>query len=115
MAWGIKRFSNDALRQKFVDISVPQAQTIGLTLPDLELSFNQESGHWDFGAIDWSELWRVIKGDGACNAERIEHRVGAHNEGAWVRQAASAYAAKQTGAKQAGGQQGRARQDEYVA
>ena len=114
MAWGIKRFSNDALRQKFVDISVPQAQTIGLTLPDLELSFNQESGHWDFGAIDWSELWRVIKGDGACNAERIEHRVGAHNEGAWVRQAASAYAAKQSSATRAGAKQDHGRQDEYV-
>ena len=115
MAWGIKRFSNDALRQKFVDISGPQAQTNGLTLPDLELSFNQESGHWDFGAIDWSELWRVIKGDGACNAERIEHRVGAHNEGAWAREAASAYAAKQSSATRAGAKQDHGRQDEYVA
>ena len=105
MAWGIKRFSNDALRQKFVDMSVPQAQKIGLTLPDRDLRLNEETGHWDFGAIDWSELWRVIKGDGACNAERIEHRVRAHSEGAWVREAANAYAAKQT----------RARQDEYVA
>ena len=105
MAWGIKRFSNDDLRQKFVDMSVPQALKIGLTLPDPDLRLNEESGHWDFGAIDWSELWRVIKGDGACNAERIEHRVGAHNEGAWVREAGAAYAAKQ----------GRARQDEYVA
>ena len=105
MAWGIKRFSNDALRQKFVDMSVPQAQKIGLTLPDPDLRLNEETGHWDFGVIDWSELWRVIKGDGACNAERIEHRVRAHSEGAWVREAANAYAAKQT----------RARQDEYVA
>ena len=105
MAWGIKRFSNDALRQKFVDMTVPQAHKIGLTLPDPDLRLNQESGHWDFGAVDWSELWRVIKGDGACNAERIEHRVSAHNEGAWVREAANAYAAKQD----------RAQQEEYVA
>jgi ring-1,2-phenylacetyl-CoA epoxidase subunit PaaA len=96
MAWGIKRFSNDALRQRFVDISVPQAHTIGLTLPDSDLRFNEETGHWDFGAIDWSELWRVIKGDGPCNAERIEHRVKAHNDGAWVREAATAYAARQS-------------------
>ena len=105
MAWGIKRFSNDALRLKFVDMSVPQAQKIGLTLPDPDLRLNEATGHWDFGVIDWSELWRVIKGDGACNAERIEHRVRAHNEGAWVREAANGYAAKQS----------RARQDEYVA
>jgi ring-1,2-phenylacetyl-CoA epoxidase subunit PaaA len=95
MAWGIKRFSNDALRQKFVDMTVPQAGKIGLTLPDPDLSLNQGTGHWDFGVIDWSELWRVIKGDGACNAERIEHRLGAHNDGQWVREAANAYAAKQ--------------------
>jgi ring-1,2-phenylacetyl-CoA epoxidase subunit PaaA len=96
MAWGIKRFTNDALRQRFVDISVPQAHTIGLTLPDPDLRFDEDTGHWGFGAIDWSELWRVIKGDGACNAERIEHRVDAHNDGAWVREAAIAYAAKQS-------------------
>ncbi|MEO8555465.1 MAG: 1,2-phenylacetyl-CoA epoxidase subunit PaaA [Actinomycetota bacterium] len=101
MAWGIKRFSNDALRQKFVDMTVPQAQKIGLTLPDPDLHLNEGSGHWEFGAIDWSELSRVINGDGACNAERIEHRVGAHHEGAWVREAATAYAAKQARAKQA--------------
>jgi ring-1,2-phenylacetyl-CoA epoxidase subunit PaaA len=94
MAWGIKRFANDELRQKFVDMTVPQAQKLGLALPDPDLRFNEASGHWDFGAIDWSELRRVIKGDGACNAERIEHRVAAHNQGRWVREAASAYAAK---------------------
>ena len=104
MAWGIKRFSNDALRQKFVDMSVPQAQKIGLTLPDADLRWNEGTRHWDFGVIDWSELWRVIKGDGACNAERIEHRVGAHNEGAWVREAGNAYASKQA----------RTQQEEYV-
>ena len=101
MAWGIKRFSNDALRQKFVDMTVPQAKKIGLTLPDPDLRLNEGTGHWAFGVIDWSELWRVIKGDGACNAERIEHRVGAHNEGAWVREAANAYAAKQARVQQA--------------
>ena len=105
MAWGIKRFSNDDLRQKFVDMTVPQAHKLGLTLPDPDLRFNHERGHWDFGAIDWSELWRVIKGDGACNAERLEHRVGAHNEGAWVREAANAYAAKHA----------RTQREEYVA
>jgi len=105
MAWGIKRFSNDDLRQKFVDMTVPQAHKLGLRLPDPDLRFNQERGHWDFGAIDWSELWRVLKGDGACNAERIEHRLAAHNEGAWVREAANAYAAKQE----------RSQQPEFVA
>jgi len=95
MAWGIKRFSNDALRQKFVDMTVPQAEKIGLTLPDADLRWNEETGHWDFGAVDWTELQRVIRGDGPCNAERIERRLGAHNEGAWVREAASAYAVKQ--------------------
>jgi len=110
MAWGIKRFSNDALRQKFVDMTVPQAQKIGLTLPDPDLHLNEQSGHWEFGAIDWSELFRVINGDGACNAERIEHRVGAHHAGAWVREAATAYAAKQAGATRA-----RATQAEHVA
>ncbi|WP_083450266.1 1,2-phenylacetyl-CoA epoxidase subunit PaaA [Luteipulveratus mongoliensis] len=94
MAWGIKRFSNDDLRQKFVDITVPQAQKLGLTLPDPDLRWNDERGHWDFGEIDFDELWRVVKGDGPCNAERIEHRVRAHDEGAWVREAANAYADK---------------------
>jgi ring-1,2-phenylacetyl-CoA epoxidase subunit PaaA len=105
MAWGIKRFTNDALRQKFVDMTVPQSERLGLTLPDPDLRFNDETGHWDFGAIDWSELWRVLKGDGACNAERIERRVAAHNQGAWVREAATAYAAKQN----------RKQRKEYVA
>ena len=99
MAWGIKRFSNDDLRQKFVDMMVPQAQRLGLTLPDPDLCFNEESGHWEFGPIDWDEFWRVLRGDGACNAERIEHRVTAHEEGAWVREAATAYADKHDGAR----------------
>ena len=95
MAWGIKRFTNDALRQKFVDMTVPQAQKLGLTLPDPDLRWNAERGHWDFGAIDWDEFWRVLKGDGPCNEQRLAHRRGAHEEGAWVREAATAYAAKQ--------------------
>jgi ring-1,2-phenylacetyl-CoA epoxidase subunit PaaA len=95
MAWGIKRFSNDDLRQKFVDMMVPQAQRLGLELPDPQLRWNEERGHWDFGPIDWDEFWRVLKGDGPCNAERIAHRVKAHEDGAWVREAAVAYAGKQ--------------------
>ena len=95
MAWGIKRFSNDDLRQKFVDMMVLQADKLGLTLPDPDLRWNEERGHWDYGPIDWDEFWRVLRGDGPCNAERIEHRRGAHEEGAWVREAANAYAAKQ--------------------
>ena len=94
MAWGIKRFSNDDLRQKFVDMMVPQAQRLGLELPDPQLRWNEERGHWDFGPIDWDEFWRVLKGDGPCNAERLAHRRAAHEEGAWVREAANAYAAK---------------------
>ncbi|HEY7721270.1 MAG TPA: 1,2-phenylacetyl-CoA epoxidase subunit PaaA [Pedococcus sp.] len=95
MAWGIKRFANDDLRQKFVDMMVPQADKLGIVLPDPDLRWNAERGHYDFGPIDWDEFWRVLKGDGACNAERIAHRVAAHDEGAWVREAATAYAAKQ--------------------
>lgn len=96
MAWGIKRFSNDDLRQRFVDMIVPQAQVLGLTLPDPDLRWDEASGHWSFGAIDWSELDRVIRGDGPCNAQRMERRRTAHEEGAWVRESATAYAAKHT-------------------
>ncbi len=94
MAWGIKRFTNDELRERFVDMTVPQAEALGLTLPDPHLRWNSERGHYDFGAIDWSELTRVIKGDGPCNAQRMERRRTAHEEGAWVREAADAYAEK---------------------
>lgn len=94
MAWGIKRFTNDDLRQKFVDMTVPQAMKLGITLPDPDLRWNEERGHWDFGQIDWDEFWRVLKGDGPCNAQRIATRVAAHEEGAWVREAAVAYAEK---------------------
>ena len=95
MAWGIKRHGNDELRQRFVDMTVPQAQVLGLTLPDDDLRFDEASGHWRFGAIDWDEFHAVLSGDGPCNAERIEHRRRAHDEGAWVREAANAYAEKQ--------------------
>ncbi len=94
MAWKIKRHSNDDLRQKFVDMSVPQAEALGLTLPDPELQWNVERGHYDFGPIDWDEFWRVVKGDGPCNRQRLDTRVRAHEEGAWVREAATAYAEK---------------------
>ncbi len=95
MAWKIKRHTNDELRQKFVDMSVPQADVLGVTFPDPELRWNAERGHYDFGSPDWDELMAVIKGNGPCNAERVATRRAAHTEGAWVREAASAYAAKQ--------------------
>jgi ring-1,2-phenylacetyl-CoA epoxidase subunit PaaA len=94
MAWKIKRHSNDELRQKFVDMCVPQAEVLGLTLPDPELRWNAGRGHYDFGEIDWSEFTRVVKGNGPCNRQRLEHRVAAHSDGRWVREAAAAHAAK---------------------
>jgi ring-1,2-phenylacetyl-CoA epoxidase subunit PaaA len=94
MAWGIKRFSNDTLRQRFVDMTVPQAEVLGLTLPDPDLRWNEERGSWDFGEIDFTELYEVVRGNGPCNAERLGHRVQAHEDGAWVRDAAAAYAGK---------------------
>jgi len=94
MQWRIKRFSNDELRQRFVDMTVPQAELIGLTIPDADLKWNEESGHYDFGAIDWSEFWQVVNGDGPCNKERLAARVKAHEDGAWVREAAQAHAEK---------------------
>jgi ring-1,2-phenylacetyl-CoA epoxidase subunit PaaA len=95
MAWGIKRFSNDDLRQRFVDMTVPQAEALGLTLPDPEIRWNEERDHYDFGEVDFTELFEVIKGRGPCNQQRMAHRVAAHEDGAWAREAASAYAAKQ--------------------
>jgi len=94
MAWKIKLFSNDDLRQKFVDICVPQAEVLGLELPDPELRWNAERGHYDFGPIDWDEFRAVLRGDGPCNAQRLAHRRRVHAEGEWVRAAAAAYAAK---------------------
>ena len=96
MAWGIKRFSNDELRQRFVDMTVQQADVLGLTLPDPDLRWDAETGHYEFGEIDWSEFKRILRGDGPCNAERVERRKAAHDNGAWVRDAATAYAKKQS-------------------
>ncbi len=95
MAWGIKRFSNDELRQKFVDMTVPQAAALGLALPDPDLRWHDETGHYEYGAIDFEELFRVIAGHGPCNAQRMAHKLAAHEAGAWVREAAAAYEAKQ--------------------
>ena len=94
MAWRIKRDTNDTLRQRFVDMSVPQAQALGVTLPDPELRWDEAAGHWHFGTPDWDEFKRVVAGDGPCNEERIRRRREAHEEGAWVREAAAAHAAK---------------------
>lgn len=101
MRWGIKRISNDDLRQKFVDACVPQAELLGVTLPDPDLKWNAEREHHDFGAIDWSEFWRVVNGDGPCNRERLAARVKAWDDGAWVREAALAHARKQAAKEQA--------------
>jgi ring-1,2-phenylacetyl-CoA epoxidase subunit PaaA len=94
MAWRIKRFSNDELRQRFVDVCAKQVEVLGLNLPDPDLRWNDERGHFDFGAPNWEEFWRVISGDGPCNRQRLRTRVRAHDAGRWVREAASAYAAK---------------------
>ncbi len=94
MRWGIKRFSNDELRQRFVDMTVPQSQALGLTLPDPELAYDADSGHWRTGPMDFTELYEVVQGNGPCNAVRMAHRVGAHERGAWAREAAAAYADK---------------------
>lgn len=95
MKWKIKRFSNDDLRQKFIDATVPQAEHLGLTIPDPDLKWNEERGHYDHGEIDFKELFEVIKGNGPCNKERLQARIDAHEEGAWVRDAAEAYQHRQ--------------------
>jgi ring-1,2-phenylacetyl-CoA epoxidase subunit PaaA len=95
MRWGIKRESNDALRQKFVDACVEQARVLGVTLPDPDLRWNPERGQHDIGAIDWTEFWNVVNGHGPCNRERLATRVSAAERGAWVREAATVHAAKQ--------------------
>ncbi|MGA8025622.1 MAG: Phenylacetic acid catabolic protein, partial [Bryobacteraceae bacterium] len=94
MRWKIKLFSNDELRQKFVDQTVPQAEYLGLKIPDPDLKWNAERGHYDFGKIDWDEFYNVLKGNGPCNRERLRARTEAHEQGAWVREAAAAYAEK---------------------
>ena len=95
MAWKIKRSTNDELRQQMVDITVPQAEMIGLTIPDADLKWNEETQHYDYGEIDWDEFWSVVKGNGPCNKERVDARRKAKENGEWVREAANAYAAKQ--------------------
>ena len=95
MAWKIKRFSNDELRQKFIDVTVKQAEFLGISVPDPDLKFDEETGHYTFGEIDWQEFIEVIAGNGPCNRQRMEKRRKAHSEGEWVRDAAQAYASKQ--------------------
>ena len=94
MKWKIKRKTNDELRQQFVDITVPQADYLGLKMPDPELKWNEERGHYDFGEIDWDEFWQVVKGNGPCNRERVAARQKAWDDGKWVREAALGYAEK---------------------
>jgi ring-1,2-phenylacetyl-CoA epoxidase subunit PaaA len=94
MAWKIKRHSNDELRQRFIDQTIPQLQILGCTAPDPDLKFNEETRHWEYGEIDWTEFFEVLKGNGPCNKERIAQRKKAIDGGAWVREAAVAYANK---------------------
>lgn len=94
MEWKIKRFSNDELRQRFVDMIVPQAEALGLHFEDPDLKWNEERGHYDFGELDWAEFKSVIKGEGPCNVQRMQRRRQAHDDGAWVREAAAVYAEK---------------------
>jgi len=94
MAWRIKRHTNDELRQKFVDMTVPQAEFLGLTVPDPDLKWNEERGHYDFGEMPWDEFFEVLKGNGPCNRQRLETRRAAFDNGAWVREAAAAHADK---------------------
>ena len=95
MRWKIKRFTNDELRQKFVDITVPQAEFLGLRVPDSDLRWDEESQHYRFGTIDWTEFQQILAGNGPCNRERVEARRRAHEGGRWVREAALAHAEKQ--------------------
>ncbi|OZB85085.1 1,2-phenylacetyl-CoA epoxidase subunit PaaA [Microbacterium sp. 13-71-7] len=102
MQWKIKRFSNDDLRQRFVGMLVPQAEILGVTLPDPELRLDEETGQYAMGEIDWDEFFEVVRGNGPCNAERLQRRRDAHAEGAWVREAAAEYARKQAARAQSG-------------
>jgi len=94
MRWKIKRFTNDELRQKFIDATIPQGHYLGLTFPDPDLTFNETTQHWEFGEIDWAEFKRVIQGDGPCNRQRMKQRRDTTENGAWVREAALAYGEK---------------------
>ncbi|MDZ4072662.1 MAG: 1,2-phenylacetyl-CoA epoxidase subunit PaaA [Sediminibacterium sp.] len=100
MKWKIKRFTNDELRQKFVDICAEQIKILNLTIPDPDLKWNEERGHYDFGAINWDEFWQVIAGNGPCNKQRLDARKKAWDDGKWVREAACAYAAKRAARKE---------------
>jgi ring-1,2-phenylacetyl-CoA epoxidase subunit PaaA len=99
MRWRIKRDTNDELRQKFVDITVPQAEAIGLSVPDPALKWNEERGAYDFGEVDWEEFYAVVKGEGPVAKERMQARVKAWEDGAWVREAARVHAAKRANSK----------------
>ncbi|AMR25915.1 phenylacetate-CoA oxygenase subunit PaaA [Hymenobacter psoromatis] len=101
MKWRIKRFTNDELRQKFVDMMVPQAEFLGLTVPDEKVKWNEARQAYDFGEVNWDEFWNVVKGNGMCNHERLQARVQAHEEGAWVREAALAHAKKRVAREEA--------------
>lgn len=94
--WRIKRETNDELRQKFIDKTIPQAELIGLTVPDKDIKLDEKTGHYKIGAINWEEFYRVIKGDGPCNKQRLDHHILYHHQGAWVREAAEAHKAKKT-------------------
>lgn len=93
--WGIKTKTNDELRQTFINQMIPELTTLGLTVPDPDLHYDEESGNWITGEIDWDEFWRVIKGQGPCNKERMEARIKAHEDGLWVREAIQAYNEKE--------------------
>lgn len=99
MKWKIKRSTNDELRQLFVDVTVPQAEMIGLTIPDKDLKLNAKTGHYEYGEIDWAEFWQVVKGNGPCNKDRVDARRKAKENGEWVREAANAYATKRKAKK----------------
>jgi len=100
MQWKIKRFSNDELRQRFIDVCAEQVKLLGMRLPDEQLQWNEERQHYDFGPINWEEFWNVINGNGPCNKERLTARVQAHADGAWVREAALAHARKNSARRQ---------------
>ena len=96
LKWKVKRFTNDELRQRFIDICAEQVKILGMKIPDDELRWNGERGHYDFGKIDWDEFWQVVNGNGPCNKERLAARVKAHEDGEWVREAAVAFARRET-------------------
>jgi ring-1,2-phenylacetyl-CoA epoxidase subunit PaaA len=96
LKWKVKRFTNDELRQRFIDMCAEQVKILGMKIPDDELKWNEERGHFDFGRIDWDEFWQVVNGNGPCNKERLAARVKAHEDGEWVRDAAAAFAKRQS-------------------